>query len=406
MFLSLHPNIRLRIVLSFFSKLMGSMIFPFMAIYFSKLINPFSASIIITLQLILQLVISLYGGFLSDILGRKKLMVMGELLKFLSFVGMFITTFGFYGADILMVASFLLTGISTGLSSPAAEAMLIDLSNPDTRTFMYAVNYWANNLSITIGIIIGGWFYTTHFPELLVVLTIISFITFLITLLGITETLRESSSNKRTFSSDLKEMVNSYKYVFKNRAFVFFTIAGISILGIEFQRNNYISVNLSENFKHVVFFGNVIDGVRLLSLLTVENTLIIVFLTSFIIKFVNNSNIVRFLYTGYLLFGIGFIIFSYSLEIYSLILGVLILSIGEIIYTATRQTLLADIIGKNNTGSFSAVSSMTFHVGKIIGSISIILGNYTGSIGIVVLIIILLIINFYTTKKALEVKEN
>lgn len=49
--------------------------------------------------------------------------------------------------------------IASGLISPASEAMLIDVSTEKTRAFMYAINYWANNLALMVGMLIGGWLF-------------------------------------------------------------------------------------------------------------------------------------------------------------------------------------------------------------------------------------------------------
>lgn len=60
---------------------------------------------------------------------------------------------------------------SSGLINPAGEAMLIDVSTPENRSFMYSVSYWANNLSIMIGIMVGVVFVDYLFPLLVVLLS-------------------------------------------------------------------------------------------------------------------------------------------------------------------------------------------------------------------------------------------
>lgn len=87
MFRELHPNIRARILIQFLSKVIGSMIFPFMAIYFSREINSSVAGFLLMINVLVQFLAGMYGGHLADIIGRKKLMVTGELLKCLPFSG-------------------------------------------------------------------------------------------------------------------------------------------------------------------------------------------------------------------------------------------------------------------------------------------------------------------------------
>ncbi|MFP3366726.1 hypothetical protein R0J93_24070, partial [Pseudoalteromonas sp. SIMBA_148] len=70
----------------------------------------------------------------------------------------------------------------------------------------------------------------------------------------------------------------------KDWTFMAFTFGGIAILSIEFQRNNFISVRLEEDIIpqtiHLFnLFSFEMDGIRLLSMLTVVNTLLIVLFT-------------------------------------------------------------------------------------------------------------------------------
>ncbi len=62
MFRELHPNIRARILIQFLSKVIGSMIFPFMAIYFSMEINSSIAGVLLMINVFAQFLAGMYGG--------------------------------------------------------------------------------------------------------------------------------------------------------------------------------------------------------------------------------------------------------------------------------------------------------------------------------------------------------
>lgn len=156
MFRELHPNIRARILIQFLSKVIGSMIFPFMAIYFSREINSSVAGFLLMINVLVQFLAGMYGGHLADIIGRKKLMVTGELLKVFAFLGMVLCNSPMFHSPWITFVMLLIIGVAQGLINPAGEAMLIDVSTPENRSFMYSVSYWANNLSIMIGIMVGG----------------------------------------------------------------------------------------------------------------------------------------------------------------------------------------------------------------------------------------------------------
>ncbi len=71
-FWSMHRNIKIRIITSFLTRTVSTMIFPFMAIYFSVKLGSAIAGALLLINVIASLVIGLYGGYVGDRLGRKK----------------------------------------------------------------------------------------------------------------------------------------------------------------------------------------------------------------------------------------------------------------------------------------------------------------------------------------------
>lgn len=110
------------------------------------------------INVLVQFLAGMYGGHLADIIGRKKLMVTGELLKVFAFLGMVLCNSPMFHSPWITFVMLLIIGVAQGLINPAGEAMLIDVSTPENRSFMYSVSYWANNLSIMIGIMVGVGF--------------------------------------------------------------------------------------------------------------------------------------------------------------------------------------------------------------------------------------------------------
>lgn len=309
MFRELHPNIRARILIQFLSKVIGSMIFPFMAIYFSMEINSSVAGFLLMINVLAQFLAGMYGGHLADIIGRKKLMVTGELLKVFAFLGMVLCNSPMFHSPWITFVMLLIIGVAQGLINPAGEAMLIDVSTPENRSFMYSVSYWANNLSIMIGIMVGGWFFVDYLFPLLVVLFIMSFVTAWLTISLISETLQQKEMPHKG-SYGLMGMLKNYGQVLHDYRFLLYTIGGIAIMSIEFQRSNYISVRLAEDVKallvHLGPLGNIsLNGVQIVSVLTAVNTLFIVLFTVPIARFVTKRAQQPIMYVGFTLFALG-----------------------------------------------------------------------------------------------------
>ncbi|ECQ6352153.1 TPA: MDR family MFS transporter [Listeria innocua] len=406
MFKELHPNIRARILIQFLSKIIGSMIFPFMAIYFSMEINSKVAGILLMINVLVQFLAGMYGGHLADIIGRKKLMVAGELLKVFAFLGMVLCNSPIFHSPWITFVMLLLIGVAQGLINPAGEAMLIDVSTPENRSFMYSVSYWANNLSMMIGIIVGGWFFVDYLFPLLVVLFVMSFVTAWLTISLISETLKQKAVVEKG-SYGLVGMLKNYGQVLHDYRFLLYTIGGIAIMSIEFQRSNYISVRLAEDFQallvHFGPLGNItLNGVQIVSVLTAVNTLFIVLFTVPVARFVTKKAQQPIMYVGFTLFAIGFAVCAFANNLAVLLLATAVLSIGELLYVPTRQTILAAIVDNDRRGAYMAFNGIIFQIGKMIGSVSLVFAPFIGKYGMATFTILLGVLSIVFSATALK----
>ncbi|MBF2629804.1 MDR family MFS transporter [Listeria seeligeri] len=385
MFRELHPNIRARILIQFLSKIIGSMIFPFLAIYFTMEINSSVAGVLLLINVFVQFVAGIYGGHLADVIGRRKLMITGEVLKVFAFLGMVLCNSPFFHSPWITFAMLLIIGVAQGLVNPAGEAMLIDVSTPENRAFMYSISYWANNLSMLIGIMVGGWFFVDYLFPLLVALLIMSFVTAWLTIILISETLERKLVPEKG-SYGLLEMFKSYGQVLHDYRFLLYTIGGIAVMSIEYQRGNYISVRLAEDFQHfLVNFGPLgevnLNGVQIVSVLTAVNTLFIVLFTVPIARWVTKRAQQPIMYVGFSLFAIGFAVCAFANSLIVLLIATAVLSIGELLYVPTRQTILATIVDDNKRGAYMAFNGIIFQIGKMIGSVSLVFAPFIGKYG-------------------------
>lgn len=361
------------------------MIFPFLAIYFTMEINSSVAGVLLLINVFVQFVAGIYGGHLADVIGRRKLMITGEVLKVFAFLGMVLCNSPFFHSPWITFAMLLIIGVAQGLVNPAGEAMLIDVSTPENRAFMYSISYWANNLSMLIGIMVGGWFFVDYLFPLLVALLIMSFVTAWLTIILISETLERKVVPEKG-SYGLLEMFKSYGQVLHDYRFLLYTIGGIAIMSIEYQRGNYISVRLAEDFQHFLVnfgpFGEVnLNGVQIVSVLTAVNTLFIVLFTVPIARWVTKRAQQPIMYVGFSLFAIGFAVCAFANSLIVLLIATAVLSIGELLYVPTRQTILATIVDDNKRGAYMAFNGIIFQIGKMIGSISLVFAPFIGKYG-------------------------
>ena len=80
-------------------------------------------------------------------------------------------------------------------------------------------------------------------------------------------------------------------------------------MSLEFQINNYLGVRLQKEFETVHFlFGNGITfdltGIRMLSWISAENTILVVLCSALLIKMLKSFNDLKILYVGLFIYTI------------------------------------------------------------------------------------------------------
>ena len=81
------------------------------------------------------------------------------------------------------------------------------------------------------------------------------------------------------------DLIQNYKIAIQDRAFLRVVIGSTCIFAAEFSLNSYIGVRLSETFNPISIGDFEIVGVRMLSILNIQNMLLVVCLTFIINKF-------------------------------------------------------------------------------------------------------------------------
>lgn len=386
-FKDLHPNIKLRVVEAFLSDTIGSIIFPFIAIYFAQKLGVGLTGILLTVNIIIGIIASFYGGYLSDKIGRKKLWAISEFIRFGSAVVIAIANSPIVESDntsaLITIVMFLINNICMGFSGPAAGAMLIDVSTPDNRNFMYSVTFWANNFAAAIGSILGGFLFKDYLPQLFAFLAVAHLISAIIVTFFISETYtpnKEQSSKKVNLSRDVFE---KYLVVFKDKLFVLYTLAFLLIVSLEFQLPNYIAIKLSQTMPEqnlLSFVDFQVDGINVLGILRAENTIIVIlfmFLVSRMVKTFKDKDV---LITGFILFSIGYIAISISNNALMLILFMLIASVGELMYYAPYKSFLSVLPPEHLRSSYLAVNGLVIRLSYLIAYLCISLSSFLSQI--------------------------
>ncbi|WP_194841336.1 MDR family MFS transporter [Salinibacillus xinjiangensis] len=367
-----HRNIKIRILQIFLSDMVAGAIFPFMAIYFSEYFGAKLTGILLVLNVVIGFIVGIYGGYYSDRMGRKKLMVIAGVIRMFAF---FIMAFANSSVLISPELTFIMTLLvmaSFGLDGPAADAMIIDITKPSQRKGVYSLMYWCFNLAFAVGGIVGALTFKNYLFELLLTLAITNVLSNILVIFFIEETMEkvEATKEKRV----LRSIVKSYKEVAGDKVFIYFVIAGLLIQSIENQMENYIGVRLNEEMPAQSLFFFDVTGVEMVGFLKSENTIIVVLLTVFITKWVSKLKEDRAFLMSIFVFTVGYVAISYFNNVWLLFIFMAVATIGELMRVPIQSDFMASIPSDDKRSSYMAVYGMVFNGSMMISSIFVSLG--------------------------------
>lgn len=384
-FSQLHRSIQIRILTSFLSRAVGTMIFPFMGIYLTAKLGQGLAGILLMATVAIQIIGSFYGGYLADKQGRKTVMVYTQAIQLGAFLLMTLANSPFLDSAWLTFAMLAVQSAASGMMGPAQDAMLIDVSTEENRAFMYSISYWASNLSIAIGAMAGGLLFASHRFELFVALSLVGLVTLLLTIFLIEESYippakAATETSRIRKSSFFTNIAQSYKLVLSDRRFLLYSLGGLLIFSLERQTSNYVAVRLGNEFSpRLLSLGNLfsfeLTGIRMLSLIQLENTLLVVGFAILATKLVNRFKLdLRLLYGGGLLYTLGYSVLGFTNSLPLILIAVMLATAGELVHVPIRQSFLAELVDRDARSSYMAINGLLFQGSKLVGALGISIG--------------------------------
>ena len=367
-------NIKVRLVTSFFNRAVSSAVMPFMALFFAQHKGAVWAGIFLGINVFIGFFSNLIGGYLSDRYRRKTVLLLTSSLSALTFGLMTVSLIPDEKWILLFACSYMVFMATSSLGRPAMQAIIIDSTTPENRKEIYAFDYWMTNLSMAIGAALGGLFYVHHQLALFVILTVVSAglpIAFAIWL-------QDASVKQleRKHKNLLVDLAANYKVALQDKPFVMAIIGSMCIYAAEFSLNSYIGVRLAEEFRPILLGQFEIVGVRMLSLLNIQNMLLVVCFTFIVTKITDRFDKKKMLLAGLILYGIGYTVITSANVWYVLVLFNLIATIGERIYSPIANAEKANMMPDDKRGSYSAFSGIGFNGADLLARTTIIIGAF------------------------------
>lgn len=139
--MQLHRTIKIRLLLQFATNLATMAITPFLAIYFSNLVGSAITGILIIVVLCSGLAGGLCGGFWSDKIGRKKLMIIAEVGMAITYLLIATVNSSWIVMPYVSFILFVVNMFFNGIYIPVSSAMIYDIVQEVERRFVFTVMY-------------------------------------------------------------------------------------------------------------------------------------------------------------------------------------------------------------------------------------------------------------------------
>ncbi|WP_299510619.1 MFS transporter [uncultured Rummeliibacillus sp.] len=370
----LPQNIKLRLITSFFNRMASNSVMPFMALFFTQEKNKIYAGIILVISVAVSFISGIIGGYLADCFKRKHLLYWTSTIAPTFLLIMTLCLIPEKRPIYLFAVIYLLFIFSNNLGRPALEAIILDSSTPKNRKAIYTLEYGLTNLSISLGAILGGLLYINHQILLFAILTIITYGISVAYFIWLED--EQVSVRKKTNDNMFIDLLQSYQTALMDKRFVQLVLGFMFVFTAERSLSSYISVRLKETFDTISIFNFEIEGVRMYSILNVENTLLVVCFTFLIANLTKSLSNKKILLIGLILYGIGYSLITSANNFFVLILLGFIATLGELLYSPVFNTEQANCIPEDQRGSYLAFSSLSFNGATLLSNASLILGAY------------------------------
>lgn len=394
--------IKVRLITSFFNRAVSFSIMPFMALLFVKAFNEVIAGAFLIAMVFVSFITNLLGGYLADRFSRKRLLVTTSALTALTFITMTISlTFDWM---LLFMVIYAVFSVTSNLGRPAMGAIIIDATTKENRQAVYALDYWLINLSIAIGTALGGWLYVSNQLLLFWILSFTSSVLPIAYYLFLDDTPRTWQRQK--LRGVITDIFTSYQLAWRDRPFVKVVFGSMCILAAEFSMGSYVAVRLADSFEPLSFAGWSINGVRMMSIINIENTLLVVTLTFVVQRLAKRLSPRRTLAAGLMLYTIGYVVVTSANIMTALMVFIFIATIGELLYSPVLNTQKANMMPADQRGAYSAFAGTSFAGADLLSRSTILVGTFLIPSMMSIYLGLILLTGFGLVYTSLFVKES
>jgi len=339
-------------------------IVPFMTVYFhtERGLAMRYISIFFLAAAVLRTLSQSIGGSVSDVIGRRGLMIWSQFSRSLIFLfsGIAIR----YEMSIWIIAAILLSQyLVSSFFQPIASAMIADIMLPQKRAGGYALMRMAGNVGWGIGPAIGGFLFDISYESLFFFTAVIFLISGIYTVFSIKETVIPLKRKKiaKNNGMNFKTMVNAFR---RDRVFLFFCVIALLLFLTWGQFVSTLSVFMKRDIG--------MTSTQIGWVYTFNAILVIVFQV-LITHWTRNRNHFLLMIIGSLLFALSYAVMGWVPGFTMMMVMMIFITFGEMFAGPSGNTIASNMARPGQFGRYqgiySSISTLGWSLGPAIGGI-------------------------------------
>jgi len=326
----------------------GNFVMPFLVIYL-KMRGHAEGTIGLTIAAYGAggLCAGIIGGYLSDRIGRKPVM----LVSCVGSAAFMLLLSQAESVPALVLTTFMM-GLSSGIYGPAAGALIADLIPPELRVRAFACQRWAINMGFAAGMATAGFMAKHSFTALFVADAATTVVLGLTILFGLKpRPVAMAEKGREGWSHALRHMKG-------NTPFQLASVAAFLITLSFLQMSSSFSLQTTE--------GAGLDE-RTYGFLMALNGIMIACMELPLIGFIRRFSPVKTIAAGYALIGIGMGVNGLGASLPLLVVSMVVFTIGEMISMPVSSGYMASLAPDEMRGRYQGVMSVTWSSATMVG---------------------------------------
>jgi len=335
---------------------MGALVFPFLTLLLSKKIglSVSQTGVFITVSGVIYAFASMFGGKITDKFGRKKIIIIFEVLAIFCYIACM-----FIQPSMPMAYLLLLAGAFFGIAGPAHDAMIADLTTVENRQAAYSLTYLGFNLGFAFAQMFAGFLFENYLYMMFLIDGITALLSIFVIGIFVKETIQKDDEVKETNELEAKVSGSIFKVLLSRPILIYFALAAFGYKFAYSQWSFMMPMHAEYNFPD--------QGAKLYGLLGTFNAVIVVFGTPIITYLtIKKSNIKRVFYAG-IMFTFGFGLLGFISVKAAFFASVFIFTLGEILEAISTMPFIMNHTPSTHRGRISSVIPIIMGAGYAIG---------------------------------------